>query len=274
MGLDLSLHPFALNPSYREIEHLPLAEKVARLEDPEFRRRLIAEEPDDPHEFFCHLVSEKDMLFVLGSPPNYHPSASESVEAIARAQGRDTAEVIYDIMLQRGGREILYRPLGNTDGEERFHGVGHDMFGQDSTIIGLGDGGAHYGMICDAAYPTYVLTYWSTQAHGDRGHSTEALVKMMSRDTAEAVGLNDRGLLKPGYKADINVIDLARLRLHAPHIVTDLPAGGRRLKQEADGYDATIVSGVITYRNGVATGALPGRLQRHARPAPAESAAA
>jgi N-acyl-D-aspartate/D-glutamate deacylase len=137
------------------------------------------------------------------------------------------------------------------------------------TILGLGDGGAHYGMICDAAYPTYILTEY---VRDRKKLPMETAVKMLARDTAQAVGLNDRGLLKIGYKADINVIDLDRLHLYAPRIKQDLPADGKRLSQKSDGYEATIVSGQITYRNGRATGALPGRLVRHARELPTADA--
>ena len=135
-------------------------------------------------------------------------------------------------------------------------------------MIALGDGGAHYSMICDAAITTYFLTYWVRDAAADRKVPLARAVRMLSREPAELAGLRDRGLVRPGYKADLNVIDLDRLRLHAPHASYDLPTGGRRLSQKADGYEATIVSGVVTYRNGVASGALPGRLQRHLRPDP------
>ena len=142
-----------------------------------------------------------------------------------------------------------------------------------TTIVALGDGGAHYSMICDAAYPSYLLTYWVKDAPAERKMPFHRAIKLLARDPAEAVGLNDRGLVKPGYKADLNVLDLNRLRLYAPHTTYDLPADGRRLAQRADGYTATIVSGRVTYRNGNATGALPGRLQRFARPDPAAAAA-
>jgi N-acyl-D-amino-acid deacylase len=161
---------------------------------------------------------------------------------------------------------VLYRPLGNAEGEKfessRF------LLGHDRTVVALGDGGAHYSMICDAAYTTYLLTYWVKNQTADKAVQLPAAIKMLSRDPAELAGLRDRGLIKPGYKADLNVIDMDRLHLYAPHATYDLPANGRRLSQKADGYEATIVSGVVTYREGVSTGALPGRLQRFARPDP------
>jgi len=273
-GLELSLHPFAYSPSYRAIADLPLAEKVAAFRDPGMRQRLLSETPEDPQEMFKMIISEKEMLFVLGDPPNYNPTPEESIGALARAQGRDVNEVIYDALLLREGREILYRPFGNTIGESRFESAGANLLKHDNTVIGLGDGGAHYGMICDAAFTTYLLTYWLNKATPGLRLGLAQAIKLLTSEPANAVGLRDRGILKPGFKADINVIDLDRLHLHAPHVTYDLPAGGRRLSQKADGYDATIVSGQITYRGGKPTGALPGRLQRYARPDPEVARAA
>jgi N-acyl-D-amino-acid deacylase len=268
LGLELSLHPFALHPAFRPLQHLPLAEKVRALRDPELRRRLLAERPEDPHDFFKYVVSEHESLFVLGDPPNYHPATDDSIAARARRAGRDPLEVIYDALLERDGHEILYRPMGNQEGE-RFESAGRDLLPNESTVLGLGDGGAHYSMICDAAYPTYFLTYWVRDAPADRRVDLAAAVRMLTSDPGTAVGLGDRGRLRPGHKADLNVIDLDRLHLHAPRASYDLPAGGRRLRQRAEGYDATVVSGAVTYRAGTATGALPGRLVRHARGRPA-----
>jgi N-acyl-D-amino-acid deacylase len=268
LGLELSLHPFSLNPSYKEIEHLPLAEKVARMRDPDFRRRLLSEEPEDPHAFFKFIISDLEAMFVLGDPPNYNPRAQDSIAAQARAKDMHPSELIYDALLARDGHEVLYRPMGNSEGE-KFESSGRHLLKTDTTIPALGDGGAHYSMICDAAYTTYILTYWMRDAEHDRALDLPYAIRKLSFEPAETVGLKDRGLLKTGYKADLNVIDLDRLHLHAPRISYDLPAGGRRLTQKADGYDATIVSGVITYRHGEATGALPGRLVRGARTSPA-----
>jgi N-acyl-D-amino-acid deacylase len=272
LGLELSLHPFALHPSFRAIEPLPLAEKVRELRRPELRRRLLAESPADPHEFFRWIVSGHEELFVLGDPPNYHPDAADSIAARARATGVDPLELIYDTLLERDGHEVLYRPMGNSEGD-RFESVGRNMLHSDRTVIGLGDGGAHYSMICDAAYTTYFLTYWVRDAPDDRRVELPDAVRMLTRDPAETAGLLDRGLVATGYKADLNVIDLDRLHLHAPLPAWDLPAGGRRLRQRADGYRATVVSGAVTYRGGEATGALPGRLVRGGRPDPAPAVA-
>ncbi|MHA3790682.1 amidohydrolase family protein [Sphingomonas sp. YL-JM2C] len=267
LGLELSLHPFALNPSFREIEHLPLDQKVERMRDPEFRKRLISESPEDPQPFFKFIVSDLDALFVLGDPPNYNPSAEDSIAAKARAQGIDPKELIYDALLERDGHEVLYRPMGNAEGE-KFESSGRHLVKHPYTVPALGDGGAHYSMICDAAYTTYFLTYWVRDADPDRRIELPYAIRKLAYEPARTVGLDDRGLIKPGYKADLNVIDMDRLHLHAPHASYDLPTGGRRLSQRADGYEATIVSGVVTYRNGEPTGALPGRLVRGGRSAP------
>ncbi|HEY2179777.1 MAG TPA: amidohydrolase family protein [Caulobacteraceae bacterium] len=268
MGLELSLHPFALKPSYRAIADLPLAAKVAAMADPDLRRRLITEAAEDPNPILLYIASQTDWLFVLGDPPNYNPAAGDSIAAQARDQGREPMEVIYDALLARDGREILYFPAANRSGE-RFEDAGAELIRAPHTILGLGDGGAHYGIICDASYPTYLMTYWTGHPDPARRISHAEAVRMLARDPARAVGLGDRGEIAPGMKADINVIDPDRLRLHAPRPRFDLPAGGRRLTQTADGYEATLVSGVITYRRGEASGALPGRLVRGARPGPA-----
>ena len=267
MGLELSVHPFSLNPSFRAIADLPLAEKVAAMRDPELRRRLIDERPDDPNSFFRYVVNEHERLFVLGDPPNYNPEASESIAARARAAGQDPRELIYDALLARGGKEVLYRPLGNMEGE-RFESSGRNLLKNDRTVLALGDGGAHYSMICDAAYTTYFLTYWVRDAAPDCKVELPAAIKMLTGEPAQALGLLDRGRIGVGYKADLNVIDFDRLHLYAPHVVYDLPTGGRRLAQKADGFEATMVSGAVTYREGVATGALPGRLVRGSQPQP------
>ena len=272
MGLELLFHPFALHPSFQPLNDLPLAEKVARLRDPALRARLLSEEPADPNPHFLNIVSEHNLLFALGDPPNYHPEAEDSVGAIAARQGRDPLEVVYDLLLQNEGREILYRPLGNLEGE-RFESAGRNMLKSPHTVLGLGDGGAHYSSICDAAYPTYFLTYWCRDAGDDKRIPLTEAIHQLSRQPAVAMNLLDRGLVRAGMKADLNVIDLDRLHLYAPLPTYDLPTGGRRLSQRADGYVATIVSGEVTYREGRHTGALPGRLVRGAKAMPERAAA-
>jgi len=227
-GLDLSYHPFSLNPSYKEIEKLPLEEKVARMRDPELRKRLLSEKPEDPNPFFLWVVEQTHILFPLGDPPNYSPSPHDSIKARAATLGISERELMYDELLRQNGRAIIYCPMGNSD-ENRFD-TAVDLFGRPGTVVGLGDGGAHYGMICDAGYTTFILTEYVR----DKSRiNIETAIKMLAHDTAASVGLNDRGLLKPGYKADINVIDLDRLHLYAPQVKHDLPAGGKRLSQKA-----------------------------------------
>jgi N-acyl-D-aspartate/D-glutamate deacylase len=263
-GLDLSLHPFAFRPSFRAIEHLPLADKVRGMRDPDLRRRLLSEHSEDPHPFFKSVTDDLDWVYPLGDPPNYHPARASSIAARARAAGLDPTEMIYEELLKDEGRALLYRPSANREGE-RFESAGEHFLGHPYTVLGLGDGGAHYGMICDAAYPTYILTYWVGHKDPSKRISLPAAIRMLAADPATAVGLNDRGRIAPGMKADINVIDMHSLHLHAPRPIFDLPANGRRLTQRADGYCATIVSGQVTYRRGEATGALPGRLVRGSR---------
>lgn len=267
IGLDLSLHPFVFHPGFAALAGLPLAEKVAAMRDPGLRRRLLAERSEDPHAFFKSVVDDTEWLFPLGDPPNYHPDAADSIAARARRAGLDPLEVIYDALLENDGRAVLYRPSANRIGE-RFEGAGEVFLKHPDVLLGLGDGGAHYGMICDASLPTYLLTHWVGHPDPAKRITLPRAIRMLASDTACAVGLHDRGRIAVGMKADVNVIDLAGLRLHAPRPIYDLPAGGRRLMQAAEGYEATIVSGEITYRGGQATGALPGRLVRGAQGAP------
>jgi len=264
-GLDLSLHPFALNPSYRPIANLPLAEKVKAMRDPELRARLLAEEPDDPNTAAVNQIKMGRQYYVLGEPANYRQTPDQSLQAQAEARGIPLDELVYDTLLANEGRTILYSV--STPDITRNMAEAAPLFHRPNTVVGLADGGAHYGMVCDSSYPTYILVDWVRDGTGGEALSLELAVKSMTRDPAELVGLRDRGVIAVGAKADLNVIDLDRLTLHRPEVVRDLPAEGRRIIQRADGYAATIVSGVVTYRNGEATGALPGRLVRGQRAA-------
>ncbi len=265
-GLELSLHPFRFRPSYAAIAELPLADRAAAMRDPAMRARLLAERPEHPNPIFTTLTALIDELTPLGDPPNYEPSPEDSVAARARRRGVTPAEEAYDLLLEQDGRMTLLLPKSNYVGHN-LDSLAALLTGAD-VVIGLGDGGAHYGMICDASYPTFLLSYWTRDRATGVRLSLPWAVKALSRDTALAVGLADRGLLRPGYKADLNVIDYDRLALGAPFGVRDLPAGGRRLYQRAAGYVATVVGGVVTYRDGESTGALPGRLVRGAQAEP------
>jgi N-acyl-D-aspartate/D-glutamate deacylase len=257
LGLRGSRNIFTECPSYQAIDHLPLPERVAAMATPEMRKRLLDEQQAFNHTRLGQRLVEFTNQFVFDGPPNYQPGPQDSVAAIAARQGRPAAEVAYDIMLSDEGKGILYSPFANY--AEGNLDVCGEMLADPNTVLGLGDGGAHVALICDASFTTFLLSYWGKQ----RGaFDVGWLVKRQTADTARVVGLTDRGLLAPGMKADINLIDLDRLDIDAPHMVFDLPAGGRRLLQKADGYVATIVSGEVVYREGEATAALPGRLVR------------
>jgi N-acyl-D-aspartate/D-glutamate deacylase len=260
MGFDLSLHPFMKCPSYRQFEGLDLASRVKRLAQPEVRAAILAEAE---HPEFQHALAQKtDKLYPLGDPPNYEPRPSDSIAARAQASGKSPNAELYDLMMQSDGRGLIYFPFTNysTGDFSPFPALMRNK----NTLLGLGDGGAHVGVICDASQPTFMLSYWGRDRAGER-LALPSLVKALTSANAEAVGLNDRGRIAAGRKADLNLIDFDRLRLHAPRAVYDLPAGGRRLTQDADGYVATLVSGEVTYRQGEATGNLPGRLVRGRR---------
>jgi N-acyl-D-aspartate/D-glutamate deacylase len=265
LGLELSRNPFQTHPSYKAIAHLPLKERLARLRQPEVRAAILKETAtatDDPLFFRPNY----DKMFLLGDPPDYEQPPENTLGALARQQGRQPEELAYDAMLADDGRGMLYVPFlnysdGNLDATR-------EMLVDPQSVPGLSDGGAHCGIICDASFPTYLLTHWTRDRRRGEKLSIPFVVAAQSRKTALSVGLNDRGLIAPGYKADVNVIDYDRLHLHPPKVHYDLPVGGRRLLQDVDGYDATIVSGVITRRNGEATGQRPGKLIRGAQEMP------
>ena len=259
-GLDLSFHPFALHPSFRALVDRPLAEKVAAMRDPGFRAALLAETPEDTNPVSLKLVDLYPHAYPLGDPPVYDPAPENRIEAIAAREGRAAIEVAYDALLAQEGRAVLYLPGANY--RDGTLAAARTMFEHPRTILGLGDGGAHYGMICDASWPTYMLQKWVRDEKDGEGVDLAWAVAEMTSRPADALGLADRGRIAAGYKADLSIIDLNALTLHAPTVVYDLPAGGKRLAQKSDGFDATIVSGTITYRGGEPTGALPGRLVR------------
>jgi N-acyl-D-aspartate/D-glutamate deacylase len=207
-----------------------------------------------------------DKIFQLGNPPDYEQPPENSLGARARQQGRKPEELAYDAMLEDDGRGMLYLPFLNyADGN--LNAV-REMLCDPHSIPGLSDGGAHCGMICDASFPTYLLTHWTRDRTRGERLSIPFVVAAQSRKTALSVGLNDRGVIAPGFRADINVIDYDRLHLHPPKVHYDLPMGGKRLLQQIDGFEATIVSGVVTRRHNEATGLRPGRLLRGAQAGP------
>jgi N-acyl-D-amino-acid deacylase len=265
LGLDLSLHPFTNYPSYKKLAHLPLAHRMAEMRKPEVRARILAEHPDNPTHPIQIALTLFDRMFVLSDPPNYEPRSETSIAARAAKAGMVPQTWAYDFLLEEDGRSTLFVTAANY-ADFTLDAV-LTMLKDKNTVLGLGDGGAHYGMICDAGYPTFMLTFWTRDRTDGEKLTLPYVIKALSSEPAMTVGLNDRGLIAPGYRADINVIDYERLHLHAPRVAHNLPGGGRRLVQAATGYIATIVNGVITYSNGVSTGALPGRLVRGSKTA-------
>lgn len=272
LGLQGSAHPFISRPSYQEIADLPLAEKVAAMRDPAFRARLIAEAPAKGHPFINSLAGAYHKMYAIeGDAVDYEPDPANSLGARAKALGVHPDELVYDALIADEGRAFLFFPMHNYV-EGNLDNV-RAMIANPNTLSGLSDGGAHVGAICDVSLPTFMLTYWCRDRVKGPGFGLAETIRAQTKDTAEAVGLNDRGVIAPGYLADLNVIDFERLRLKAPYMVYDLPTGARRLMQDAEGYVATIKSGEVIYQEGQPTGALPGKLVRGRQPAPQAMAA-
>jgi N-acyl-D-amino-acid deacylase len=265
IGLQLTGNPFVLYPSYREIAQLPLAERVAEMRKPEVRARILADKPGVGHPIL-YVAQAWDWIFPLDDQPNYEPDPSTSIAARARARGVSPMEEAYDRLLDDEGHAMLLVATSNLENNS-LDTVG-ELLRREDVVLGLGDGGAHYGMICDASYPTFLLTHWARDRASGRFSVPEAIRELTSVP-ARVAGLGDRGRIAVGYKADFNVIDHAALQLHKPVIAYDLPAGGRRLDQTADGYVTTIVSGEVIAENGVPTDARPGKLIRRRQPVPA-----
>ncbi|HVZ07025.1 N-acyl-D-amino-acid deacylase family protein [Rhodopila sp.] len=259
LGFEISQNPFVDVPGWDTIADLPFDAKIAALRDPGLKARLLSETPRDPA--LVKRLRRWDRIFPLGDPPDYEPAPERSIAAEAARLGVDPAALAYDRMLENDGRTILYRPLSNyADGTLE---TVREMMAHPNTLIGLGDGGAHVSILCDATAMTYGLTHW-TRDRAQGRFPIEWMVRRLTHDNAKALGLTDRGVIAAGRKADINVIDYDRLNLRAPKVIYDLPAGGRRLMQVSDGFTATILSGEIVSRDGQATGRLPGRLLRGA----------
>ncbi len=265
IGLQLTANPFVLYPSYQEIAHLPLAERVAEMRKPEVRARILADKPGHGHPIL-YVAQMWDWIFPLDDNPNYEPDPADSIGARARALGINPMEEAYDRLLDDDGRAMLLVATSNLQ-NQTLDTVG-ELLHRDDVVLGLGDGGAHYGMICDASYSTYFLTHWARDRQSGRFEVSEA-VRRLTSVPARVAGLADRGRIAVGYKADLNVIDHAALRIHKPMLTYDLPAGGRRLDQTAEGYVATIVTGEVIAENGVPTDARPGKLIRGRQSVPA-----
>jgi N-acyl-D-aspartate/D-glutamate deacylase len=266
MGIGTALNPFTVRPSYKQLESLPIAEQRARLRDPQMRRKILDEQPSEAEvaklaQFRQAVTRRWDKFFVMGNPPDYEPGPEKSVAAIATRENRRPDEVAYDYMIEEG--QYLYFPVVNyVTGD---HAPIHEMMNDPACLLGLSDGGAHCTSIVDSGLPSFMLAHWGRDRHRGPRLPLEMLVKRQTSETAEFFGLTDRGRLAPGLRADVNLIDFERLRLHRPELVHDMPADGRRFIQRVDGYEATLVAGTPIFERGEHTGALPGKLVRAGR---------
>jgi N-acyl-D-aspartate/D-glutamate deacylase len=264
LGIDTALNPFSIRPSYQALLKLPVEERIRRMQDPAMRARILSEAPaaelvNRLSQFRQQITTRWDRMFPMGDPPNYEPEESSSIGAMARRTNHTPDEVAYDY-LATGADKFLFFPIVGYN--EDNHDVIRTMLMDDATILGLSDGGAHCSSIVDASVPSWMLIHWARDRTRGEKLPLEMLVKRQTSETAGFFGFHDRGVLAPGMKADVNVIDFDALRLHIPEIRYDLPKGGRRLVQRVDGYRNTFVSGVATFENGEYTGATPGRLVR------------
>ena len=261
MGLTATLNPFRFHPSYMEIADLDLEERVKIMKDPVFKEKLLNENPVSINSLVDEIVNAYGKMFKLGEPANYEPDPDDSFESIGKRSIMSPQAIAYEVMLEKEGRALIYHPLFNyLPGDLSLV---EKMLKHPFTIAGLGDAGAHCGAISDASFPTTLVQHWSRdRSRGDK-IPLKTVIKMQTSETASLLGIDDRGVIKEGYKADINIIDYEGLTLHEPEIINDLPAGGRRLVQKASGYDYTIVSGEVAFIKGEATGALNGRLIRN-----------
>ena len=281
-GLESSLHPFIQYPAYKEIADLPLEQKYEIMKDPDFKKKLLGQQPDfeseikiqlakNPNnktkeeiakdvELPTKLTSNYETQFILGTPPNYEPQKEDSIAAIAIQRGISELEVMYDEMIKNNGSNLIYAAF--TPYENYKLDFVEQAYGLKSSVAGGSDGGAHCGLICDASMPTTNLSHWARDREAGKKFPLEMLIKKQTKDTAETFGLFDRGEIKVGMLGDINIIDFEKLNVSHPKMIHDLPLGGRRLVQDATGYVATIKSGQVISENGIATGALPGNLIR------------
>ncbi|MDC0141511.1 amidohydrolase family protein [Gammaproteobacteria bacterium] len=263
MGLTATLNPFRFHPSYMEIADLSLEERVKIMNTSQFKEKLLKENAVSINPLVDEIVNAYGKMFKLGEPANYEPDPKTSFHSLANLSNMTAEEIAYDAMLEKEGKALIYHPLFNYQTGDLS--LVEKMLKHPYTIAGLGDAGAHCGAISDASFPTTLVQHWSRDR--DRGEKLplETVIKMQTSETASLLGINDRGIIEEGYKADINVIDYEGLTLHEPEIINDLPAGGRRLVQKASGYDYTIVSGEIAFIKGEATGELNGKLIRNSQ---------
>ena len=265
MGHPASMSPFSPRPTFRSLEDLPGNEKIAKLKTPEIKSQILGEDIDQPHIFVKLFSRRFDKMYPLEEPIEYLPAPDTSVAARAQAEGVEPVEWLYDYFLGNNGNNLIYIPAAN------FSDHIPELLTHPNTVSALGDGGAHVGSICDASANIYVITKWVKER---KSFELEKAIHLLTRQPAELYSLKDRGLIAPGYKADINLIDYEALSLKTPHIVHDLPAGGKRLLQHANGIVSTMVSGTVIYQSGEATGALPGKLVRGQQQDPGNSATA
>lgn len=268
LGLTTSLTPFAARPTFAALLKLPLADRLARLRDPAVRAQILNEESSEDLLAILPplqrpIATRWDRQYVLGDPPDYEPDDSRSIAAMAAKTNLTPEEFCYDYLTAGDGDRMLFYPVTNYVFGD--HGVVHEMITDPATLLGLGDGGAHCGLICDSSLPSYMLTHWTRDRQRGPRLPIEFVVKRLTSETADFFGFSDRGRLAVGKKADVNVIDVGKLRLHHPEMRYDLPAGGKRLVQRVDGYAATILSGTPIFERGEETGARPGKLVRAGR---------
>ena len=261
MGLTATLNPFRFHPTYMEIADLALEERVEIMSNDEFKEKLLNDNAVSINPLVDEIVNSYSKMFKLGEPANYEPDPEMSFESLANSSNMTAQEIAYDAMLEKDGRALIYHPLFNYQTGDLS--LVEKMLKHPYTISGLGDAGAHCGAISDASFPTTLVQHWSRDRSRGSKLPLETVIKMQTSETANLLGIKDRGVLEKGYKADINIIDYEGLTLHEPEIINDLPAGGRRLVQKASGYDYTIVSGEVAFIKGEATGALNGRLIRN-----------
>ena len=261
MGLTATLNPFRFYPSYMEIADLSLEDRVKIMKREDFREKLLQEKGVSINPLVDEIVTSYGKMFKLGEPANYEPDTKDSFKSLADSSNMTAEEIAYESMLEKEGKALIYHPLFNYQTGDLS--LVEKMLKHPYTISGLGDAGAHCGAISDASFPTTLVQHWSRDRTKGKKLPLETVIKMQTSETANLLGIEDRGVIEEGYKADINVIDYEGLILHEPEIVNDLPAGGRRLVQKASGYDYTIVSGEIAFIKGEATGVLNGRLIRN-----------